>query len=153
MYSSLFAHCDTTIKKNHHRPSRDRMAASCSRTRNAMNFLLVVAWRNLASHVAINLCRHCFWRYDVPRYARCRHLTINSAYCCHPLMDRMKNLIVASSLRLAMVEPLLLHPGSTSASRHIKNCYVVSFLRWETCSIMRLRKKYARCRRFLWYDV
>jgi hypothetical protein len=96
------------------------MAASRSRTRDAMNLLLVVAWRDLASHVAINLCRHRFWRYDVPRYARCRRLAINSVYCCHPLIDSMKNLIVALSSRLAMVEPLSLHPGSTTAFRNIK---------------------------------
>ncbi len=122
----VVAHRDTTIKNAHHRPSRDRMAASCSRTRDAMHFLLVVAWRDLASHVAINLRRHHFWRYDVPRYPHCRYLTINSAYCCHPLMDSMKNLIVASSLRLAMVKPLSLHPGSTTAFRNIKNCCVVA---------------------------
>ena len=120
MYSLSFAHRDTTIKNANHRPSCDRMAASRSRTRDAMNFLLVVLWRDLASLVAINLCRHRFWGYDVPRYARCRYLTINSAYCCHPLMDSMKNLIVASSSRLAMVEPLSLHPGSTTAFRNIK---------------------------------
>jgi hypothetical protein len=45
---------------------------------------------------------------------------INSAYCCHPLMDSMKNLIVASSSRLAMVEPLSLHPSNTTAFRNIK---------------------------------
>jgi len=123
------------------------MAASRSRTRDAMNLLLVVAWRDLASHVAINLCRHRFWRYDVPRYARCRRLAINSAYCCHPLIDSMKNLIVASSSRLAMVEPLSLHPGSTTAFRNIKNCYVVASSRWETCSRTRLHHH------LLGYDV
>jgi hypothetical protein len=102
------------------------MAASCSRTCDEMIFLLVVAWRDLTSLVAINLRCYRFWQYDVPRYTRCHYLTINSAYCCHPLMDSMKNLIVASSLRLAMVEPLSLHPGSTTASRNIKTCYVVS---------------------------
>ena len=106
------------------------MADSCSRTRNAMHFLLVVAWRDLASLVAINLRRHRFWPYDVPRYARCRYLTINSAYCCHRLMNSMKNLIVASS-RLTMVEPLSL--------RNIKKCYVIASMQWETCSCMRLR--------------
>ncbi len=129
MYSLSFAHRDTTIKNAHHRPSRDQMAASCSRTCNAMKFLLVVAWRDLASHVAINLRPHCFWRYDVPRYARCCYLTINSAYCCHPLMDSTKKLIVASSSCLVMVEPLSSHPGSTTAFRNIKKCHVVASLR------------------------
>ncbi len=92
-------------------------------------FMLVVAWYDLASLVAINLRRNHFLWYDVPRYARCHYLTINSAYCRHPLMDSMKNLIVASS-RLAMVESLLLHPGSTTASRNIKKCYVVASMQW-----------------------
>ena len=87
MYSSLFAHCNTTIKNAHHCPSHDRMAASRSRARDAMLFLFVVAWRDLASLVAVNLCRHRFLRYNVPRYTCCRYLTINIAYCCHPLMD------------------------------------------------------------------
>jgi hypothetical protein len=104
------------------------MAASRSHTRDAMVILLVGAWRNLTSLVAINLCRHRFLPYDAPRYACCRYLTINSAHCCHPLMNSMKILIVAS-LRLAMVESLLLHPGSTTASRNIKKCYVVASLR------------------------
>ena len=82
-------------------------------------FFLVVAWCDLASLITINLCCHRFLQYDVPRYARCRYLTINSAYCCHPLMDSMKKLIVASS-RLRMAELLSLHPGSTTDSRSIK---------------------------------
>jgi hypothetical protein len=127
-YQRYRCHCSSRHdnKNAHHRPSRDRMAASRLRTRDAMNFLLVVAWCNLASHVAINLRRHRFWRYGVPRYARCCYLTVNSAYCCHPLMDSMKSLIVASSSRLAMVEPLSLHPGSTTAFRNIKKCYVIA---------------------------
>jgi hypothetical protein len=40
MYSSSFAHCDTTIKNVHHRPSCNQMAASCSRTCDAMNFFV-----------------------------------------------------------------------------------------------------------------
>jgi hypothetical protein len=40
MYSSLFAHRDTTIKNAHHRPSHDRMAASRSRTCDAMIFFV-----------------------------------------------------------------------------------------------------------------
>ena len=59
------------IKNAHHCPSCNRMAASCSCPCNAMIFLLVVAWRDLASLVAINLCCHRFLRYDVPKYARC----------------------------------------------------------------------------------
>ncbi len=90
-------------------------------------FLLAVAWRDLASLVAINLCCHHFLQNNVPRYACCCYLTINSAYCCHPLIDSMKILIVASS-HLAMVESLLLHTGSTTASRNIKYCYVVASL-------------------------
>jgi hypothetical protein len=38
MYSPSFAHRDTTAKNANHRPSRDWMAASRSRTRDAMNF-------------------------------------------------------------------------------------------------------------------
>ena len=42
MYSSLFAHCNTTIKNAHHCPSHDRMAASRSRARDAMLFCLLL---------------------------------------------------------------------------------------------------------------
>ena len=52
-------------------------------------------------------------------------------------MDSMKNLIVKSS-RLAMVESLLLHPGSTTASRNIKKWYVVTSSQWEACSCAQL---------------
>ena len=46
LYSSSFAHRDTTIKNAHHRLSCDRMAASRSRTRNAMIFFVgcCMAW-------------------------------------------------------------------------------------------------------------
>jgi hypothetical protein len=98
------------------------MAASCLRPRDAMkNIVLVVAWRDLASIVAINLRRHHFLQYDV---LRC-------AFCCYPHdqlllllssfdLTAYKNLIVASP-RFAMVESLSLLPGNTAASRSLKN--------------------------------
>ena len=79
---------------NHRRLSCDQqsciaMAASRSRPRDAMkNIWLVVAWCDLASLVAVNLRCHCFLRYDVPRYARCRlfcgqpRTSVLKADCC-----------------------------------------------------------------------
>ena len=73
------------------------MAASRFRPRNAMkNILLVVAWYDLASLVTINLRRHRFLRYDVPRprYA-----------CCHLFAASqglpLSKLIVARAIPIA----------------------------------------------------
>ena len=84
MYSPLFAHRDTTTTNANHCPSRDRMAASCSRTRDGMNFF-----------VGCCMARSCIPHHNQPSSSLLLAIGRTKA-CSLPLSHNQKRLLLSS---------------------------------------------------------
>ncbi len=146
LYSSSFAHRDTTIKNAHHRLSCDRMAASRSRTRNAMIFFVGccvarsrIPRRNQPSSLSLLAIQRTTVRL-LPLSSNQQRLLLSSFDWQHEKFDCC--VLASRDGRIAVVAP-----RQYDCFPQHQNCYVVASLRWETCSRMRLRHH------LLGYDV
>ena len=155
---------------NHRRLSCDQqsciaMAASRSRPRDAMkNIWLVVAWCDLASLVAVNLRCHCFLRYDVPRYARCRlfcgqpRTSVLKADCCKGHTHRKSGVCYGSDSTLGKRGGGRCHPAivvdATTAMAPISAVDdVVSSIVAKSDLAAFFFARFFDCHRLLQYDV